>query len=43
MDKELENLASQYFDIEATILKVLKRLLPEYGKDCKCENPYIQE
>ena len=36
MDTELQNLASQYFDIEATILKRIE-YLPEYGEDCKCE------
>lgn len=43
MNKELENLelealASQYFDIEATILKRIEKL-SEYGKECKCNEP----
>lgn len=38
MNRELQNLASQYFDIEATILKRLEQL-PEYGKNCNCDEP----
>jgi len=38
MNIELQNLASQYFDIEATILKRIE-YLPEYGKSCECNEP----
>jgi len=42
MNTELQNLASQYYDIEKTILNRISHL-PEYGKDCKCEErtPFI--
>ena len=42
MNIELQNLASQYFDIEATILNKISSL-PEYGRECNCEErtPFI--
>ncbi len=38
IDKDLENLAKEYSDLEEKILEKIEEL-PEYGNDCDCDNP----